>query len=172
MTGRRRKNLLPEALQAMAPAGAMAGAELIKGRVKKRPLKVREVQAFTTADEWDERFGGPKQGTITVDYDTLVELFGDPVPTKPNGIDLEWWPEVTWYIVFEDGSTAMIYDWQLTGPVGENTRWTVAGNGGAFENVVAVLGLPANAIEDQRIAFRQSRTSNRVRSLARRLRRR
>lgn len=166
----RRRNLVPELASALGPAAALAGGTALKGR--RRPEGVpADAIVFETLGKWDERFGGAKQGTIEVAYQRLTTTFGEPVCTAENGIDLEWWPEVTWYVAFDDGTVAQIYDWKSTVPPEENIQWNVAGDPAAFDHVVAALGLHPTLVKDQRIAFRDPRAENRARTLARRLKR-
>lgn len=176
---KRRQNLLVEALTALGPTGAMAAAELVKGRPRRLPaapptkaLLPVAVPSFKVVREWDHRFGGPKLGVLEVSYERLVEAFGAPTPTKGDGVDLEWWPEVSWYIAYDDGNTAMIYDWQLTDPVEQNTVWHVSGADPVLDYIASQLGLSADAVKDQRVEFRSARRQpNPTRKLARRLER-
>jgi len=46
------------------------------------------------------------QGYINTDYDTLVELFGEPT------IGDEYKTDVEWEIKFEDDTVATIYNWK------------------------------------------------------------
>ena len=177
---KRRRNLLVETLTALGPTGAMAGAELVKGRPRlpaappTTALPPVAVPSFKTVREWDDRFGGPKLGVLEVSYERLAEAFGAPTPTKGDGVDLEWWPEVTWYIAYDDGSTAMIYDWQLTDPVEQSTVWHVAGADPVLDYIARQLDLSADAVKDQRVEFRTAanpRQPNPTRKLAQRLKR-
>lgn len=150
----RRRNLVPEAGLAMAPALAWSGAELWRKRLKvprRRPL-VTQVPSYTTIDKWNPEIGGSKVGHIRVDYDTLVAAFGKPVRT-PEGVNGEWWPEVNWYLEFADGSRGMIYDWQVAGPIQKNRYWHVAGAPEVLDYVVAILQIPPKQVEDTRILF-------------------
>jgi len=47
------------------------------------------------------------QGYINTDYDTLVELFGEPFEN-----DGEYKTDVEWEIKFEDGVISTIYNWK------------------------------------------------------------
>lgn len=70
------------------------------------------------------------QGYITADYDTLVELFGEPTEGDNYKVDAEWLLE------FEDGTIATIYNWKNGRnycehegfPVEEITDWHIGGH--------------------------------------------
>ncbi len=171
---KRRQNLVAEAAAAIAPAAAVSGAQYLR-----RPRKPKvsapgrpkvEAPGFKTIDKWSPEIGGSKIGQVRVPYDQLVEAFGEPVPT-PEGVNGEWWPEVNWYIEFDDGNKAMIYDWKVAGPIEQNTIWSVAGCADSLGYIVSLLGLPPEQVEDQRIMFSggdPGPTKN-ARQLARRL---
>ncbi len=82
------------------------------------------------------------QGYIDINYFVLIETFGSPVAIEePYKVDWEW------YIEFEDGTVATIYNWK-NGPGyggsathgGEVKRWHVGGRSGrALENVQALF---------------------------------
>lgn len=168
---KRRPNSLAEVLSALGPTAALAGAELAKSRMAapRMVIGADQVPAFSEVREWDPRFGGPKVGAINVPYERLAEVFGAPTPTEDEGIDAEWWPEVTWYIVFGDGRTAMIYDWQLTEPVESNTVWHVAGSPAALGYIAALLELAPADVIPEKIAFEENGRRDNVGRQKRRL---
>ena len=50
--------------------------------------------------------GTSYRGEINTDYDTLVELFGEPLLGDGYKVQAEW------DIIFEDGLVATVYDWK------------------------------------------------------------
>ena len=51
--------------------------------------------------------GSCYMGEVIVDYSVLVEKFGPPKPGSDN-----YKTDVEWYIEFEDGNVATIYNWK------------------------------------------------------------
>lgn len=155
MRMKRRRNYLAELAEAMLPVAVRTGADVLVSRRRRRrrmPKIPTEVPGFTTIDEWNPEIGGSKVGQIRVDYDKLVEVFGEPIET-PEGVDGEWWPSVNWYLEFEDDSTCMIYDWQAADPVEDNRIWHVAGRGPVLGYIAALLSLPPEQVEDEQLLF-------------------
>lgn len=91
--------------------------------------------------EGDEHWGTSLQGYIDIDYEELVEFFGEPM-------DAEYKVDAQWILVFEDGSVATIYNYK-DGPnyLGEdagmlidswaditekNRDWHIGGNDGTM----------------------------------------
>lgn len=82
------------------------------------------------------------QGYIDADYDTLVELFGEPDTSEGYKTDAEW------CIVFDDGLVATIYDYKTgknyNGPDGipapRNRDWHVGGHApSAYQRIKDIL---------------------------------
>jgi hypothetical protein len=71
------------------------------------------------------------QGYINVEYSTLKKLFG-----KPSAFGDGYKTDAEWYIQFEDGSVATIYNWKngknYCGKEGtpktKITKWNIGGN--------------------------------------------
>ena len=97
---------------------------------------------FKDVSETEEINGSCLQGYITCDYDTLVEVFGEPGDSDGYKVDAEW------CLKFEDGTIATIYNWKngknycgsRGKPVKDITDWNIGGfNGKAKERVHEAL---------------------------------
>jgi len=73
--------------------------------------------------------GTSLQGYVTVNYKTLVSVFGEPFDGDGYKTDAEWW------VQFDDGQVATIYDYKVgknyNGPRGMNkediNEWNIGG---------------------------------------------
>jgi hypothetical protein len=63
------------------------------------------------------------QGYITSDYNTLCEVFGDPIIGSGDG-------KITasWIIKFSDGQVATIYDYKMNETPKGSYDWHIGGN--------------------------------------------
>ena len=76
-------------------------------------------------------FGTSLQGYITAPYAELVELFG-----KPHDFFDDFKCDAEWYVEFDDGTVATIYNWKNgrnylgddAPPVEAITSWNIGGN--------------------------------------------
>lgn len=87
---------------------------------------------FVTHNQSNINIGGTcLQGYINVEYKTLKKLFG-----KPSAFGDDFKTDAEWYIQFEDGSVATIYNWKngknYCGKEGipktKITEWNIGGN--------------------------------------------
>ena len=87
--------------------------------------------SYITKTNPDEMtFGTSLQGYITATYAELVELFG-----KPHDFFDDYKTDAEWYVEFDDGTVATIYNWKNgrnycgpDAPAVENiTSWNVGG---------------------------------------------
>lgn len=66
--------------------------------------------------------GSCYQGIIQADFDTMVEIFGEP------SIDEEGYKvRVEWLLQFDDGTVATIYDWKEDCHYTKVTDWHIGG---------------------------------------------
>lgn len=85
---------------------------------------------ITKIDPVAMTFGTSLQGHITATYDELVELFG-----KPHDFFDDFKCDAEWYVEFDDGTVATIYNWKngrnYNGPdapaVEAITAWNIGG---------------------------------------------
>lgn len=89
------------------------------------------------------------QGTVEVDYQTLVNTFG-----QPQGRGDGYKVTCEWELLFEDGTVATIYDWKTSKDyrgnfygidAKENTDWHIGGKTKRAADLVtlALLGVTA-----------------------------
>lgn len=65
------------------------------------------------------------QGSIKISYASLCKIFGKPIGWTPGGK-----VQTEWFIRFEDGTVATIYDWKRYGVMPEwISEWNVGGHG-------------------------------------------
>ena len=97
---------------------------------------------FETHNETTVLSGGTwLQGYITIGFDKLVAVFGEPCAERGYKVDWEW------EIEFEDGTVATVYNWKNGPNYGAVDvtpdmirEWHVGGhNGEALENVKKIL---------------------------------
>ena len=90
------------------------------------------ITKYTTKTNPDEMtFGTSLQGHLTATYAELVEMFG-----KPHDFFDDFKCDAEWYIEFDDGTVATIYNWKNgrnycgpdAPPVEAITRWNVGGH--------------------------------------------
>ena len=83
------------------------------------------------------------RGIIMVSYATLVTLLGEPEDGDGDGSRAEW------YLEFEDGTFATIYDWRETRPIEEVACWHVGGevNSPVLAMVAEALALTPLQVE-------------------------
>jgi|DEB0MinimDraft_6_1074348.scaffolds.fasta_scaffold218852_1 hypothetical protein len=88
--------------------------------------------SYITKTNPDEMtFGTSLQGYITAPYAELVELFG-----KPHDFFDDFKCDAEWYVEFDDGTVATIYNWKNGSnylgddapPVEAITSWNIGGN--------------------------------------------
>jgi hypothetical protein len=88
--------------------------------------------SYITKTNPDEMtFGTSLQGYITAPYAELVELFG-----KPHDFFDDFKCDAEWYVEFDDGTVATIYNWKNgrnylgddAPPVEAITSWNIGGN--------------------------------------------
>ena len=88
--------------------------------------------SYITKTNPDEMtFGTSLQGHITATYAELVELFG-----KPHDFFDDFKCDAEWYVEFDDGTVATIYNWKNgrnycgpdAPPVEAITSWNIGGN--------------------------------------------
>jgi len=65
--------------------------------------------------------GTSLQGYVSTDYNTLVEVFGEPDRRNGDKVTVEWCLE------FEDGTVATIYDWKMYETPFGQYRWHIGG---------------------------------------------
>lgn len=79
--------------------------------------------------------GSHLQGVVTVDYQKLVKIFGEPERFSGDGKTT-----VEWDIEFDDGTVASIYDWKEWVQAEAVTQWHVGGfSAKALARVVEAL---------------------------------
>jgi len=85
--------------------------------------------------------GTSLRGAIDCSFDQLVEAFGNPM-YDTSGDDKV---KAEWYIEFDDGTTATIYDWKSNLDPKDNTDWHVGGfaKGNPTDNILSVLAMMA-----------------------------
>jgi hypothetical protein len=101
------------------------------------------ITKYTTKTNPDEMtFGTSLQGHLTATYAELVELFG-----KPHDFFDDFKCDAEWYIEFDDGTVATIYNWKNgrnycgpdAPPVEAITHWNVGGhNENALDRVLDI----------------------------------
>jgi hypothetical protein len=65
--------------------------------------------------------GTSLQGFITCSYDTLCEVFGEPIGGDGYKTRAEWEGKTS------DGTVFTIYDWKERQPIGDVTDWHIGG---------------------------------------------
>ena len=65
--------------------------------------------------------GTSLQGFITCSYDTLCEVFGEPIGGDGHKTRAEWEGKTS------DGTVFTIYDWKESQPIGDVTNWHIGG---------------------------------------------
>ena len=65
--------------------------------------------------------GTSLQGYITCSYDTLCEVFGEPIGGDGYKTRAEWEGKTS------DGTVFTIYDWKESQPIGDVTNWHIGG---------------------------------------------
>jgi len=62
------------------------------------------------------------QGYVTTDYNTLVDVFGEPDRRNGDKVTAEWCLE------FEDGTLATVYDWKMYETPYGQYQWHIGGD--------------------------------------------
>lgn len=76
-----------------------------------------------------------RQGSVHIDYSKLVKIFGKPSCTYESGK-----VRAEWFLTFEMGILASIYDWSDNNPLEDTTAWSIGGiDGRAVSRVIAAI---------------------------------
>jgi len=81
------------------------------------------------------------QGYVTTDYNTLVDVFGEPDRRNGDKVTAEWCLE------FEDGTLATVYDWKMYETPYGQYQWHIGGH-----NSDAVLHVQNTLVRARRAA--------------------
>jgi hypothetical protein len=76
-----------------------------------------------------------RQGSVHIDYSKLVKIFGEPSCTYESGK-----VRAAWFLTFEMGILASIYDWSDNNPLEDTTAWSIGGiDGRAVSSVIGAI---------------------------------
>ena len=92
-------------------------------------------EGYTTHNEdegiIEETVGTWRVGLVGATYDDLVTAFGEPVESGDIATNFEW------YIKFDDGTVATVYDYNMVAPCYDAMDWHVGGKVGHAATLVA-----------------------------------
>lgn len=85
--------------------------------------------------------GTSLRDTIDCSFDQLVEAFGKPMYNNSGDDKVK----AEWFVEFDDGTIATIYDWKSSLDPEDNTDWHIGGfpKTNPKDNVLSVLALHA-----------------------------
>lgn len=98
---------------------------------------------FKVTQDYEVIAGSERWGFLNTTYNVLVELFGEPIKR-------DWEIDVEWYIIFEDGTVATIYNYKdgknYLGSKGRDFKDIIRWNIGGFK--ASAVTLVHNAIKE------------------------
>ncbi len=78
------------------------------------------------------------QGEVSISFDRLQKIFGDPILSGPGDK-----VQAEWIIQFEDGTIATVYDWKEWVDYKKVQNWHIGGyNNKAVQKVKMALSIP------------------------------
>jgi hypothetical protein len=86
----------------------MLPCELLEGQspLLQKESDNMEFRTHNDSDDLNRVWGTALQGTFDLDYEDIVEVFGEPDTGDGYKVDAEW------YILFENGAVATIYNYK------------------------------------------------------------
>jgi hypothetical protein len=114
----------------------------LQRRIKEElALPTKEALSKLKLGKSDDASGTSLQGTIEVDFDTLVKLYGQPTRHEDSKVQAEW------VLRAPDATVVTIYDYKEKVPAEEVTDWHIGGRSQKVLDLVSKdVGKPAKKL--------------------------